>query len=374
MTSFNRDGDPHARRLRSGRLSAPFQTYFVTKCTHGHRNILAEPIAAETVIRSLEYVRRAGHIKLLAFVIMPDHYHTVFTLLEGEDLSGIMRRVGSFTANRIRRILQLDHAVWQGEGFYDRACRNDAEVYEIVEYIHHNPVRRGLATSPEEWVFSSATRHGKTSWIGIGGFEDRRTPTRSPDGAGSYCFAWRSLPTLRRTEPAPTPATGGPSQPFAGRSRLLLLRLAVPPNLSPDGAGSYSCDWRSLPTLRRTEPAPTPATGGPSQPFAGRSRLLLLRLAVPPNLSPDGAGSYSCDWRSLPTFRRTEPAPTPATGGPSQPFAGRSRLLLLRLAAFSAAILTPPEAPRAWPGRAVGRARSRRRCRTGCYRRCRIRR
>jgi putative transposase len=150
------DHDSHAQRLRAGRFSAPFQTYFITKCTEGRCSFLTESVAAETVIQSLDHVRRMGYIKLLAFVIMPDHYHTIFTLLDRDDLSGVMRRIGSFTANRIRKVLRLQHAVWQDDGFYDRACRDDAEVYEIVEYVHHNPVRRGLVTSPEQWLFSSA--------------------------------------------------------------------------------------------------------------------------------------------------------------------------------------------------------------------------
>jgi putative transposase len=160
------DHDPHVQRLRAGRFSASFQTYFITKCTEGRRGFLTESVAAETVIQSLDHVRSMGYIKLLAFIIMPDHYHTVFTLLDREDLSGVMRRIGSFTANRIRKDLRLQHAVWQDDGFYDRACRDDGEVYEIVEYIHHNPVRRGLVATPDERLFSSAhpTRRDLLDW------------------------------------------------------------------------------------------------------------------------------------------------------------------------------------------------------------------
>jgi putative transposase len=166
MSIPSRDDDPHARRLRGGRMSAPFQTYFVTKCVEARRPILAVPSAAETVIQSLAHTRRQGQIKLLAFVIMPDHYHAVFALLPGQDLSSLMRRVGSYTANRIRRTSGLSHPIWQGAGFYDRACRDDDEVFDAVEYVHDNPVRRGLIALPEEWPFSSAhpSRRGMLDW------------------------------------------------------------------------------------------------------------------------------------------------------------------------------------------------------------------
>jgi REP element-mobilizing transposase RayT len=96
MTHPHGDDGPHARRLRGGRISSPFQVYFVTKCVAGRRPILAAPAAAEVVVGSLAHVRQRGQIKLLAFVVMPDHYHAVFALLPGAELSDLMRRIGSF--------------------------------------------------------------------------------------------------------------------------------------------------------------------------------------------------------------------------------------------------------------------------------------
>ncbi len=156
MTIAFQDQNPGSWRLRGGRMSAPFQTYFVTKCVESRRPILAVASAAEIVIGSLAHVRRQGQIKLLAFVIMPDHYHAVFTLLPGAELSALMRRIGSFTGRRIGEVLGLVHPVWQDDGFHDRACRTDKEVLDAAEYVHNNPVRRGLTELAEDWPFSSA--------------------------------------------------------------------------------------------------------------------------------------------------------------------------------------------------------------------------
>jgi REP element-mobilizing transposase RayT len=168
MTMADPDDHPHARRLRGGRMSAPFQMYFVTKCAEARRPILAVSSAAEIVIESLAHVRRQGQIKLLAFVVMPDRYHAVFSVLPDQDLSNLMQRIGSYTANRIRRVLDLDHPIWQADGFCDRACRNDVEVLDAVEYVHDNSVLRGLSTLPVGWPFSSAhpSRRGMLDWDG----------------------------------------------------------------------------------------------------------------------------------------------------------------------------------------------------------------
>ena len=44
---------------------------------------------------------------------------------------------------------------WQRGGGYDRNLRTVADIYEKIEYVHNNPVRRGLAASAEEWPWSS---------------------------------------------------------------------------------------------------------------------------------------------------------------------------------------------------------------------------
>ena len=45
---------------------------------------------------------------------------------------------------------------WQDGGGYDRNIRDQDELTRFVEYVHNNPVRRGLVARPEEWYWSSA--------------------------------------------------------------------------------------------------------------------------------------------------------------------------------------------------------------------------
>jgi REP-associated tyrosine transposase len=155
-SSSTDENNPHARRLRLGRRSSPWQIYFITKCTENRRPILSDPIAAEIVIASLAHTRQLGQIKLLAFVVMPDHYHALFAFAPDVDLSDLMRRIGSFTASEIRTKLGLKLAIWQPHGFYDRACRTDSEVLALAQYAEHSPVRKELAANAEDWPFSSA--------------------------------------------------------------------------------------------------------------------------------------------------------------------------------------------------------------------------
>jgi len=45
---------------------------------------------------------------------------------------------------------------WQAGSGYDRNLMYGKTIPAIAEYIHANPVRRGLATSAELWPWSSA--------------------------------------------------------------------------------------------------------------------------------------------------------------------------------------------------------------------------
>ncbi len=50
---------------------------------------------------------------------------------------------------------ESEFQVWQ-EGFHPQALMNDAVMEQKLEYIHNNPVKRGLVAAPEHWRYSSA--------------------------------------------------------------------------------------------------------------------------------------------------------------------------------------------------------------------------
>jgi REP element-mobilizing transposase RayT len=58
---------------------------------------------------------------------------------------------------------QQSGPVWQGR-FFDRVLRTIKEYWETVDYIHMNPVRRGLVNRPEEWRWSSIHAYQQTCY------------------------------------------------------------------------------------------------------------------------------------------------------------------------------------------------------------------
>jgi putative transposase len=85
---------------------------------------------------------------------MANHVHLLMTPLA--DVSKVMQLLKRFTAREANRILGLTgQPFWQEES-YDRLVRNETEFQRIADYIEMNPVKCGLVSTPEEFLWSSA--------------------------------------------------------------------------------------------------------------------------------------------------------------------------------------------------------------------------
>lgn len=56
----------------------------------------------------------------------------------------------------VREGRRVRHRFWQPGGGYDRNITSTAVLRAAIEYIHANPVRRGLVARAEDWEWSSA--------------------------------------------------------------------------------------------------------------------------------------------------------------------------------------------------------------------------
>jgi REP element-mobilizing transposase RayT len=98
---------------------------------------------------------------LLAYVVMPNHVHWVFTPLVDKVTQKYFQRLAITTAFKrhtawtCNRLLGRRGRFWQEES-YDRVVRSDEELERIVRYVEHNPVRAGLCARAGNWAYSSA--------------------------------------------------------------------------------------------------------------------------------------------------------------------------------------------------------------------------
>lgn len=126
--------------------------YHVASVTHNRIPLLRDYRNAESIVGALQWLRKERSY-LLAYVVMPDHFHAVLVPLGEQTISRLMQSVKGFTA----RMLNGDKRgpVWQ-QGFYDRIIRNERHLTETIRYIHDNPVVAGFVTEAAEYPLSSA--------------------------------------------------------------------------------------------------------------------------------------------------------------------------------------------------------------------------
>jgi len=114
---------------------------------------------------------------LIAFVFMPEHVHLlVLPRTTDSRISGLLKAIKRPYSFRIKQLLKHSNSgllekltirqrpgvmtfrYWQEGPGYDRNLESPDAIEAAINYIHLNPVRRGLCKKPEEWKWSSA-RH-----------------------------------------------------------------------------------------------------------------------------------------------------------------------------------------------------------------------
>jgi glycine C-acetyltransferase/8-amino-7-oxononanoate synthase len=163
----------HSAALRKGRTSISRECYFITTCTEDRKPVFQNPMAARIVAEALCWLRDEGRIRLLGFVLMPDHVHVALALrsrqesrshegLEGcgsdipvATLAEVMKSLKGFTSRRLHQACGIEPPIWQ-DGYHDHLLRDRRDFENRLEYLHDNPRRLGLAKTAEEYPFSTA--------------------------------------------------------------------------------------------------------------------------------------------------------------------------------------------------------------------------
>jgi putative transposase len=114
---------------------------------------LRDPKAASTVEENWLHFDGQDYC-VLAWVVMPNHVHLLVEIWQ-KPMTELLQNWKGYTARRINRALRRRGKLWQDD-YWDRYIRDEAHYQKIVHYIESNPVKAGLAKTPEQWPFSSA--------------------------------------------------------------------------------------------------------------------------------------------------------------------------------------------------------------------------
>jgi len=127
------------------------RTYFVTAVTARRRSLFQVTANAELLQRTVLEYRSQGRFLLHAFVIMPEHFHALITPAPEVSLEKAMQFIKGGFSFRLKS--KLD--VWM-RSFNETQIMTKEKFVRCSLYVEDNPVRRGLALTPEMYPFSSA--------------------------------------------------------------------------------------------------------------------------------------------------------------------------------------------------------------------------
>jgi len=125
-------------------------------------------------VAAVERARVRHEFDVWAYVVMPAHVHLpVHPRRREYDISVVLNAIKWPVAIQAKRYLERSAPqwlsrltdvqpngraavrFWQRGGGYDRNVRDERALGAMIEYIHANPVRRGLVREAAEWAWSS---------------------------------------------------------------------------------------------------------------------------------------------------------------------------------------------------------------------------
>lgn len=112
-------------------------------------------------------VKQRHPFEILAWVVLPDHLHAVWTLPPGDGdcatrwmliKAGFSRAVPKGERIRATRRRKGERGIWQRR-FWERLITDADDLRRHIDYVHINPVKHGYVTRAADWPYSSIHRH-----------------------------------------------------------------------------------------------------------------------------------------------------------------------------------------------------------------------
>ena len=154
------------------------QPHFLTCTVVAWLAVFNRPETVQIILDSWRFLHEKKRLVLYGYVILENHLHLIASAPE---LPDVLQRFKSFTAHRIIELLtkrgaqvllrqlralklphksESEHQVWQ-EGSHPQQIQNDEMMWQKIEYIHLNPVKRGYVDDPLHWRWSSARNYAR---------------------------------------------------------------------------------------------------------------------------------------------------------------------------------------------------------------------
>ena len=166
--------DPRTHRKQIKHIEHPNHARELTFSCFRRFPLLANDVFKQLLAESIDRAVERHGFDLVAFVFMPEHVHLiVYPRRPGANVSELLYALKRPHSFRVKQwMIEHDDAwlskltirerkdktvfrFWQEGPGYDRNIDSPETLLSSIEYLHFNPVKRGLCTSPREYRWSS---------------------------------------------------------------------------------------------------------------------------------------------------------------------------------------------------------------------------
>jgi putative transposase len=128
--------------------------HFVTTVTRERGNWFVHEEMCQEVLRIFEWWRVKFEVSCLGYVLMPDHLHGLLLQEKEGAVSKLMRSFKCYTSRYVKPINYPSATLWR-DYFDDVPVPGPNAAFTKLNYLHQNPIRKGLAGRETEYPWSS---------------------------------------------------------------------------------------------------------------------------------------------------------------------------------------------------------------------------
>ncbi len=128
--------------------------YHYENFTHKYSNFLELTTANQGAIIKTLKNDSPKFVQIVAYCIMPTHFHLVLGQISNKGISKFMAKVLNSYSRYFNLRYKRKGPLWEGH-FKNVLVNSDEQLLHLTRYIHLNPVSVGLIKKPEDWAFSS---------------------------------------------------------------------------------------------------------------------------------------------------------------------------------------------------------------------------
>lgn len=158
----------HYRRANKAGAS-----YFFTVVTYRRQPFLCDDDMRLALRHAIEKVRANYPFTIDAWVLLPDHLHTIWTLPANDAnfplrwqliKRDVSRTCGSSLYNpewmSASKTKHRESTLWQRR-YWEHQIRDEADYARHMDYLYFNPVKHGLVSQVKDWPYSTFHRDVK---------------------------------------------------------------------------------------------------------------------------------------------------------------------------------------------------------------------